>query len=63
MEEQARIVEGEMDCIEAVEVVSRTRLSIMVLYMENSGEWKSLPSILMLGIAQKVLNNIILIYI
>jgi len=34
---QARIVEGVMDCIEAVEVIGRTRLGIMVLYMENSG--------------------------
>ena len=30
-----------MDCIEAVEVISGTRLGILVLYMENSGEWES----------------------
>jgi len=35
--EHARIVEGAMDCIEAVEVIGGTQLGIIVLYMENLG--------------------------
>ena len=37
------MVEGVMDCVEAVEMIGGTRLGIMVLDMENSGERKSLP--------------------
>ena len=40
--ERAPMVEGVMDCAEAVEMIGRARLGIMMLYMENSGERKSL---------------------
>ena len=39
---EAQIIEAAMDCIEAVEVIDGTRLGVMVLYMENSGERGSL---------------------
>ena len=43
-------------------MIGGTCLGIMVLYMDNSGERKSLPYILILRIARKVLS-IILIYL
>ena len=41
--ERVRIVEGVMDCVQALEMIGGTRLGIMILYMEISGERKSLP--------------------
>ena len=40
--EQARRVEGAMDCIENVEVIGRTRLGIMVSYIWKARERGSL---------------------
>ena len=51
-----------MDCVEAVEVIGETLLGIMMIYMESSGGWKSLPELLMSGIVKKDLNHIILIF-